>query len=408
MADWGFWVAVAGMALAVAAGLIAALFPRRDGVPGGAAFDVQVYRAQLAEVDRDLAAGTVTAPEAGRLRTEIARRILDADKAGQTAAPPAFATAFAGWGAGVVIAAVMAGAVWGYARLGAPGYGDLPLAARMAAAAAYHKSRPSQALAEAAAPPVEATLPDAELGALLTRLRAAVADRPGDLAGLALLVRNEAALGNLAAARDAQVALIAANPVKLADDHAVLAELLIGLAGGYVSPEAEAELIRALELDPGNGMALYYSGVMFAQGDRADRTFAIWRGLLETSAPGAPWVAPVRAAIGDVAARAGERYTLPDLADFPGPPAAEVNAAADMSPQEQRAMIGTMVEGLSDRLARDGGPATDWARLITSLGVLGDLPRARTIYAEAQTRFAGRNGELEELRLAAISAGIAQ
>lgn len=404
MGEWGFWIAAGGMAVAVAASLIATVFQKREpGLPI-AALDVQVYRAQLAEVERDLAAGRIVAPDADRLRIEISRRILEADRAGRGTMLAPAATAFALWGAGLVIAAVLGGAAWGYMRLGAPGYADLPLAVRMDAAEAYHRSRPSQATAEAAAPKVAVRVPDAELAALLDKLRQAVAERPADVEGLALLVRNEAALGNLAAARDAQVALMAAKSADLGQDHAELAEFMIGLAGGYVSPEAEAELIRALELEPANGTALYYSGLMFAQGDRADRAFAIWRDLLESAPPDAPWVGVIRAGISDVAARAGVEYTLPQDA---GPTEADVAAAAKMTAKDQRAMIETMVEGLSARLATEGGPAEDWARLITSLGVLGDLARAEAIYTEAKVLFAGSTVELQGLREAAVQAGIA-
>ena len=71
-------------------------------------------------------------------------------------------------------------------------------------------------------------------------------------------------------------------------------------------------------------------------------------------------------------------------------------------------MIRGMVDQLSDRLATDGGPVTDWARLITSLGVLGEGERAKAIYTEAQTRFAGREAELATLRTAAEAAGVAE
>lgn len=390
--------------MAVAASLIATVFQKRDDGLPDAAFDVQVYRAQLAEVDRDVEAGTIVATEADRLRVEISRRILEAARTGRRPAFAAATPAAARWGAGLLIAAVFCGAVWGYTQLGALGYPDLPLAARLNAAEAYHRTRPSQAVAEAAAPKADARVPDAELAGLLTKLRQAVADRPSDIEGLALLVRNEAALGNLAAARAAQVALMAAKPVDLGKDHADLAELMVALAGGYVSPEAEAELIRALALEPDNGTALYYSGLMFAQGDRADRAFSIWRDLLETSPPDAVWVEPIKAGISDVAARAGVEYVMPDAA---GPTAADVAAAAEMSPQDQRLMIETMVETLSARLANEGGPAEDWARLITSLGVLGDLPQAQAIYAEAKGRFAGDSVALQGLGEAALNAGIA-
>lgn len=394
------------MALAVAASLLATIFQKRAQGPASAAPDVQVYRAQLAEVDRDVVAGRLVASDADRLRLEISRRILEADRQTNTASAATSEGRLSALLVSSLIGAAILASAGLYSSMGAPGYSDLPLAARLEASAVYRATRPSQAVAEAATPLPDPVAPDAEFAVLLEKLREAISARPTDQEGLALLARNEAALGNLGAARDAQVALISAKgAAATGGDHATLAELMIGLAGGYVSPEAEAELVRALERDAANGTALYYSGLMFAQGDRADQAFAIWRGLLETSAADAPWIGPIREGIADMAARAGVNYTVPPLA---GPSAAEVDAAAQMSAEDRRAMIETMVEGLSDRLAKDGGPAADWARLITSLGVLGDLPRATAIYAEAQTRFAGRAAELEELRLAAVSAGVSE
>ena len=91
-----------------------------------------------------------------------------------------------------------------------------------------------------------------------------------------------------------------------------------------------------------------------------------------------------------------------------GPTSDEVAAAADMTAEDRRAMIRTMVNGLSERLVTKGGPVEDWARLITSLGVLGDTAQARAIYGEAQSAFAGRLAELDALKVAAKAAGVAE
>ena len=243
----------------------------------------------------------------------------------------------------------------------------------------------------------------------MTKLRQAVQDRPDDQRGLELLARNEAAMGNLTAAKDAQAALLALRGnAATAEDHAALAELMIMSAGGYVSPEAEQVLARSLALDPANGTARYYTGTMFAQIGRFDRTFILWRRLLEQSPPDAPWVAPLRAQLPDVADRAGVRYTLPPAATAPGPTGADIAAAAEMTAQDRQAMIEGMVDQLGARLAQDGGPAEDWARLITSLAQIGRTEQAREIYAEAQTRFAGRTVELSGLRQAAVEAGVGE
>jgi cytochrome c-type biogenesis protein CcmH len=67
-----------------------------------------------------------------------------------------------------------------------------------------------------------------------------------------------------------------------------------------------------------------------------------------------------------------------------------------------------MVEQLAGRLASEGGTAAEWAQLITALGVLGDLDRAKAIYEEAATAFAGREADLALLREAAAAAGAAE
>ncbi len=147
----------------------------------------------------------------------------------------------------------------------------------------------------------------------MDKLRAAVAERPDDLHGQMLLARNEAMLGNFAAAapRPGTGDRAEGRPRPAPRIIADLADLLILAAGGYVSPEAEAALTRALSLDPRNGPARYYTGLLYAQTGRPDLAFRIWRALLVESTPHAPWVGPITAQIERVAALAGERYTPP-------------------------------------------------------------------------------------------------
>ena len=90
----------------------------------------------------------------------------------------------------------------------------------------------------------------------------------------------------------------------------------------------------------------------------------------------------------------------------PGPSADDVAAAQDMSPEDRQAMIRGMVGQLNDRLATSGGPPEDWARLISSYGVLGETDAARTIWTEAQTVFADSDAAMAMLRDAAQSAGV--
>ena len=400
MAEWGFWAAVGGITLAAFALLVQALRRATQVTDDGAS--LKVYRDQLTEVDRDLARGLISAPEADRVRTEVSRRLLDADRAQQSA--PAGQTAQTYGPVVALIGVLLMAAMGGYFWLGAPGYPDLPLAKRLAVAEQTYQTRPDQADAEAAAPPETEADFDPEYKDLMTALREAVAQRPDDVQGLMLLSRNETLMGNFKAARVAQESLVAVlGDNATAADHLTLAQAMIASAGGYVSPQAEAHLIRTLELDPSNQLARYFSGLMFAQNGRPDRTFGLWEPLLAEGPPDAPWFEPVQTALPDVAERAGIKYRP---VDAKGPNAADMAAAGEMTPQERQEMIKGMVAQLETRLTDEGGPLEEWLKLINAVSVLGEPDRAQAAVAGANAAFAGDAAALTAIADAAAAAGI--
>lgn len=409
-----FWIITAALALAITAILALALIRGRPGEVPPAAYDLKVYRDQLREVERDLARGAIGEADAERTRAEVSRRILAADAALQQAGSEQAQPRTGARVAAALTALVLLGGSAGlYLWLGAPGYPDMGLQTRLAAAEDARQSRPSQSEAEAGQPARMPREVAPEFAALMDKLREAVANRPDDVRGLRLLVRNEANMGNFTAAYEAQERLLGLlGDEATATDYADYAELLIIAAQGYVSPEAEKALIAALRRDPSHGSARYYMGLMAAQTGRPDRTFTVWRRLLEEGPADAPWIAPIRQQIGQMAQRAGVEYTPPAPAPaadaLRGPSEEDMQAAGDMSTEERQQMIRGMVAGLSDRLATQGGTAAEWARLIGAYGVLGETDKARTIWSEAQQVFAGRPDELEQLRAAADRAGVAQ
>ena len=434
-----FWIVVGVLVLVVAVLLALALLRGQDTGVAAAEFDLQVYRDQLAGVEQDLERGVVSKEEAARIKTEVSRRILDADKALQAASVASHAPKSANMFAGILVAVLLVGAIVMYGGsvpflkavgksddnigemladgslafygLGAPGYNDLPLQLRFDQAEKAREARPSQAEIEAQMPPVTAEI-DPRHEELVAKLRAAVAERPDDLKGHQLLAGNEAALGNYDAAYRAHIRVLELKgDDATAEDFADLADLMIMAAGGYVSPEAETALQKALTRDAKNGKARYYSGLMFAQNGRPDVAFQMWRDLLEASRPDDAWIPPIRAQIEDAAAFAGVDYRLPALPSAPamaGPDADAGAAASDMTPQERQEMIQNMVSQLSERLASEGGSAQEWAQLIGALGVLGDKDRAAKIWGEAQQVFAGDSAALETIRTMALRAGVAE
>ena len=396
-----FWI-IAGLLLTLCVAFVAG----RLRTAGDAARpDIAVYRDQLRELDRDRARGTLDPEEAEAARTEVARRLLAADRAG--------ASAVRGTGSRIVglllVAVPIVGVSLGvYLAIGAPGYPDLPLAGRIAQIEAARAARPDQAAAEADVPDrIDDSRPD--VTEMAAQLKSVLLERPDDLQGWRLAVRTQSGLNDLKAAwrsQDRVVALLGDEAT--GDDFATLAELMVLAAEGYVSPQAETALAEAVRRDPGNGTARYYAGLMYAQGGRPDRAFVIWRALVADSAADDPWLPPIYAQIERVSALAGDPTPLDELPQPRGPSADDIAAAEELSPEDRIEMIGGMVQGLSERLATEGGPATDWARLITSYGVLGRSDDAALIYGEARTVFAADADALDILSRAAEQAGVKQ
>src|SRR5665213_1787499 len=117
-------------ALMTAAAVFAVLWPLgRSGRPQNDGSETNVYKDQLAEVDRDLAGGLIASSEAEAARVEISRRLLAA--ADNQRDPPAasslglrrFAAVLALVGLPIISLAI-------YLPLGSPRLRDFPLAQR--------------------------------------------------------------------------------------------------------------------------------------------------------------------------------------------------------------------------------------------------------------------------------------
>lgn len=386
-----FWIIATLTVVAVAALLLSAMRAGQDLSLTGAESDIAVYRDQLAEVDRDVARGVLTEAEAEGVRVEVSRRLLAADKqrAEEQAAEGGTTVA------AVILVAIVAGVGLGlYAYLGAPSYSDQPLARRIAVLEEVADTRPGQSVAEervaAQTPP---TPVDQQFLELMEKLRAAVVERPDDVRGLELLARNEANIGNFAAARAAQEQLIAAKGnAASTQDRLELLELMVAAAGGYISPEAETVLLQIVAEDPSQLEARFYQGLMLVQTGRPDLAYPIWHRLIEVSPPDAPWVAMVNQELPGIAQAAGVPFREDNRpvgpAPLRGPTSEDMAAAQDMSDADRAQMIEGMVQGLADRLANEGGPPEEWARLIRALGVLGRTDAAREIADEALATFA--------------------
>ena len=404
-----FWALVTAITICVAAFLIAALrIPAPS--PEEQDQDLQFYKAQLDEVERDVARGLLMPQEAQQLHAEIARRLLKSAKNQNVGAAE---TGNRPW---VLVAAVLTaflllgGSLALYGTLGTPGYADLSQSDRIARAKELHDNRPLLPEYIERLPPLDKPEAGTAYLDLIEKLRQTVAERPNDLEGQILLAGTEASLQNFMAASVAQENVVRLKGADASvDDHFDHAELLIFAGRGYVSPEAETALERALALQNDHQPSLYYMGLLLVQIDRPDRAFRIWQKLLAEAEPDSPWLEPIRGQIEDAARAAGVTdFELPPLPVKRGPTQDDIEAAGRMSSEEQQAMIEGMVEGLAERLSSEGGPPEDWAKLLRALSVLGRALDALEIYKEAQVVFADHPDALKTIEETARLLGMAE
>jgi len=424
-----FWLIV-GATLLLVAGVSARALMSPGSTVAPAACDLQVYRDQLKDVERDLARGVISEADAERAGVEISRRVLAADRALQQAESTSHPAPR--WASTALITGLLivgsGSAVLLYRYLGAPGYPDQPYAARIAMLDQLRAHRPDQAQAEAQAPARQAPKASPAYLKLLAKLRAVVKKRPDDPQGFYYLARSEVSLGNFKRAYEAQKRYLQIKgKAATGADWSSYGEMLTMAAGGYVSPVAEAALREALKRAPKDPVARYDAGVMFAQGGRFDLAFQLWEPLLREGPANAPWIAPIRAQISEVAARAGVRYTLPPvtasaapagpkLATPPankstataGPGASDVANAAQLSAADRGKLIQSMVARLAKRLASQGGSGEEWAKLIRAYEVLGETDKAASTWNSAKKALAATPLELAKAAAAAKAANLSK
>lgn len=319
--------------------------PARDRLSG----ELAIYRDQLAELERERAAGTLKPAEAAAARTEIERRMLAAgDAAAGTAATTAKGTAKASgasdavqkWLPPALSLFVPLLALGLYLQTGRPGLPAAPFADRVAKGGTEHPA-PSRQL---------------DVAGLLAEARARLAQDPND-----------------------------------ADALAALGEGLTLEAGGTVTQPALEALQRALKTRPDDARILYYLGLHEAQSGDSKAAIARWRDLEAASPPDAPWLPMLRAEIARVAKAAG--LELPPAAPptqapqstTPQPSREQQEAMAQLTPEQRQQAIRSMVEGLAARLADAPQDRAGWLRLANAWKVLGENANAADAYGRADT-----------------------
>ncbi|MFZ0624330.1 MAG: c-type cytochrome biogenesis protein CcmI, partial [Pseudolabrys sp.] len=327
------------LALMTGAAIFAVIWPlAQNSKAARSGSDVAVYRDQLNELERDLAAGSIGKTEAEAARVEISRRLLAAADAAKAAAVAVTPSATPWHRRAVALVALLllpVGAGSLYLRLGSPGLASEPLTAQRGA-------QPDQ---------------QAPIENIVAKVEVHLQNNPKDGRGWEVLAPVYMQLGRYTDSVNAwrnALALLGES----ADREANLGEALVAEANGVVTADAKAAFVRAVTLDNTTVSARYYLGTAAEQDGKREEAAKIWRDLIAEAPAGAHWVSDVRAALARVEAS--------PAALSPGPSAAQIAAATKQSPDQQTAMIRGMVDGLAARLQQDGSDLDGWVRLVRS------------------------------------------
>jgi cytochrome c-type biogenesis protein CcmH len=358
-----------GIALMTAAAVWAVLWPlARRGNELRSGSDVAVYRDQLAEVERDRAAGLIGESEAVGARVEVSRRLIAAADA-QTGPPSSASSATWRRRAVALVALVVLpfGAAAFYLALGSPSLPDQPLAPRLAAS----RSDPS-------------------VDTLIAQVEEHLSRRPEDGRGWEVIAPVYLRLGRFDDAVKARRNALRLNGAT-GEREAALGEALVFAANGVVTAEAKAAFERAIALDANRVEARYFLGLAAEQDGDYSQAAATWRALLEAAPPDAPWIDVLRGALARV--NPGGATGSPRI----DPSDEQVTASRQLGPEQRKAMIEGMVERLSERLHRDGADVDGWLRLVRSYLVLGQPEKARAAVIDARRALAGDAIKLRRL-----------
>jgi cytochrome c-type biogenesis protein CcmH len=318
--------------------------------------DLAVYRDQLEEVRRDHAAGRIGDSEAEAAQVEVSRRLLaaaDAEAALQAStATPGSRRRMVALAALVVVSFGSAGT---YLSLGSPTLPGQPLASR----------DQSQSI-----------------DAMIAQVETHLARNPNDGRGWEVIAPVYLRLGRVDDAIKARRNALAFSG-ETSERQAGLGEALVAASDGKITPEARKSFARAVELDGGNIKARYFLGVAAEQDGQPAAAVEIWRAMLAGAPADAPWAEFIRQEVTRVSG--------------PGPSAEDVAAASRLAPDQQTAMVQTMVARLAERMQQDGSDIEGWLRLVRSYMVLGDRDKALAAVGDARRALAGDPEKLRKI-----------
>jgi cytochrome c-type biogenesis protein CcmH len=438
------WAILTIMTAAAAVYLAAPFLRRLDQQPEGAR-DIEVYRDQLVEVEREAAAGLIEVNQAETARTEIQRRLLAADGA----RPPSLARFSLGernFAAVGIAGIVVLGSVGLYALNGSPVLSGSPARfgtlAKEGASAVDQLAAATQDTRGVLQNPSQPRL--GSVDEMIARLVDRLNRSPNDREGWRMLGWSYFNTDRFAQAASAYAKAIELSPQN-ADFRSSRGEALVRAADGLVTDEAKAVFAEALRLDPKDAHARFFLGLAKEQAGNKLAALDDWIAILNENDSNEAWVGDLEQRVTELGRETGVDVSkllhvpptaapnglfgmlqrreqapadaVPGVAapnpaapnfvpNRGGPSAEDIRNAEAMQPAERMTMIQGMVDRLASRLSQSPRDVDGWIRLMGSRQVLGEADAAQETLRFALDVFKDSPGEQARISTAARELGL--
>jgi cytochrome c-type biogenesis protein CcmH len=293
--------------------------------------------------------------------------------------------------------------------------GDKPASSGLAGAG-LAAAGPASAAGAPGAPPA---LPDVDT--MMTRLEKRLETKPNDPDGWRMLGWSYYATQKYDQSVRAYGKAVALKPGSAAFQSAY-GEAVTKAAGDKVTTEAQAAFRKALAIDPKDARARIYMARLRHEGGDSKGALEDLFNILHAQTPDSSEAVAAKEAILKVSAASGINVAdrlppevkpaaapaAPALTSggIPGPTAAQVQAAQQLSPQDQQSMVEGMVSKLETRLKTSPKDADGWIMLIRSRKQMGQDDRARAALSLGLAAFADDAAARARISEAARSYGV--
>jgi cytochrome c-type biogenesis protein CcmH len=373
------WMIFGALTIVSLAWVLWPVFRRADSeVVADRAFDSEVYRDQLRELERDAERGLINEKEKESARNEVSRRLLAAKTAMEKAERGAKINN-KGRRNGVLavsLTGVIAVAGLLYNKIGTPDMPDLPQEQRLANA-----------------------MKNKDMPALILQVTRFLDKNPKDIKGWKVLAPALGRANRFQEAANAYARIIQLEGPR-PDTLVSYAESALLANRGEPTDRVKQAINAAISLDPKYAKARFYKAMVLQQEGHKEQALKEWRTLLQQNPKNLELQMAVQRQIAAIKKQSGGNPKLPSLDKD------QRRAAANMTPQERQKMIRSMVSRLADRLKENGNNLDDWLKLLRVRKVLGEKDQAMADLKTARENFKDDKQALARLDSAARELGL--